>query len=139
MSQAAFDLHSKPINVISSPLGIHDMPPAAGQGALAIVVRRDDARAISALTPLCCTKTALAVATEKAFMRAVDPQRGGDHVFAAHVSDENRHGVLRLDVWRARADGTQIVSTQRSLAGLDEAQAVRVARKLGVKIGSLKI
>lgn len=58
--------------VATAIVDIADMPPAAGQGALAIVARADDALTADRLAPLCDLAAQVAVTAERAFLAALD-------------------------------------------------------------------
>jgi len=88
-----------------------EMPPAAGQGALAITARTDDARTLEALAALNDAATFAAVAAERAFLSALDGScrtpiaahaevRGGELTFLgeALTADGRRR-------WRREASG----------------------------------
>jgi hydroxymethylbilane synthase len=53
-------------------LSVDDFLPAVGQGAIALVTRRDDQRVLRALTPLMDEATGVALAAERAFLGALD-------------------------------------------------------------------
>jgi hydroxymethylbilane synthase len=56
---------------ISAPIGIEDMLPAVGQGALGIETRSDDAETRNLLSPLNHTETQAACTAERALLRAL--------------------------------------------------------------------
>jgi hydroxymethylbilane synthase len=53
-------------------LCVDEFLPAVGQGAIALVARRDDARVLRALAPLLDAATGVALAAERAFLGALD-------------------------------------------------------------------
>lgn len=59
-------------DVATEVLDINAFPPAVGQGAIAIETRAGDDTLAAALAPALCRRTAQAVATERAFLAALD-------------------------------------------------------------------
>ncbi|MFN3671094.1 MAG: hydroxymethylbilane synthase [Bosea sp. (in: a-proteobacteria)] len=57
---------------ISGVLSIEDSLPAVGQGAIAIVIRAEDATAAAAVAPILCRDTGIALAAERAFLTELD-------------------------------------------------------------------
>ncbi|PIW29149.1 MAG: hydroxymethylbilane synthase [Rhodobacterales bacterium CG15_BIG_FIL_POST_REV_8_21_14_020_59_13] len=55
-----------------SPCGLDTMLPAAGQAAIGLVIRADDADAACAVSPLNHMPSALALQAERAFLKALD-------------------------------------------------------------------
>jgi hydroxymethylbilane synthase len=93
---------------ITSYLGIDEMCPAVGQGALGIEIHADDARTREAVAPLDHLATHQAVRAERAVLRRLG---GGCQVpIAAHAVVE--HGKLRLQALVADLDGTQVIRAQ---------------------------
>jgi hydroxymethylbilane synthase len=56
----------------ASLVEVNDMPPAPGQGALAITCRADDAKTVDILTRLSDLKLEIAIAAERGFLEALD-------------------------------------------------------------------
>ena len=91
---------------ISTPLEFAQMLPAPGQGALALEIRKDDARAHSprgraSTRPL----TAASVLAERAFLRRLGG--GCNNPIAVHVHPEKAE--LRIEGLVASPDGTRIL------------------------------
>jgi hydroxymethylbilane synthase len=57
---------------IGTPLPVSDFLPAVGQGALGIECREGDTKILDLLKPLSHRETEIAVACERAFLRAID-------------------------------------------------------------------
>ena len=106
------------------------MPPAPGQGALAVTVRADDAKTLELLNPLNVAEHVIATAAERAFLEALDGScrtpiaalatvGGGELTFLGEVlTPDGKH------CWRRKA----IVAL-----GDDPAAA---ARALGLELGA---
>ena len=106
------------------------MPPAPGQGALAITARAGDEKILALLAPLNIAEHALTTTAERAFLEALDGSCRTPIAALAKIADENLTflgEVLTPDgkhCWRRRA----------SVAlGGDAAEAARV---LGAKLGA---
>lgn len=56
----------------SGILSVEDCLPAVGQGAIAVMIRADDAAAAEALGPILCRDTGIALAAERAFLAELD-------------------------------------------------------------------
>ena len=97
------------------------MTPAVGQGALAVEIRDDDARAREALTPLEHRETAAAVAAERALLEAVG---GGCHVPLGGYG-RVAGGRLLLAAAAVSAEGRMVRASVEGRA--DEARAVGAA------------
>lgn len=107
---------------IGEYLDLDSMCPAAGQGALAIETRVDDAATIRALTFLDDPSTRVAVDCERVLLSTLG---GGCQVpIGAHA--EHMGDTLRLRAVVASPDGSQIIRELKS--GLDP-------RKLGQEVG----
>jgi hydroxymethylbilane synthase len=57
---------------VTSLIAIHDMPPAPGQGALALTCRQDDAETRALLAKISVPHSEIAVAAERGFLEALD-------------------------------------------------------------------
>ena len=57
---------------VTSLIDVEDMPPAPGQGALAITCRADDARTRDLLANITALEFEIAVAAERGFLHALD-------------------------------------------------------------------
>jgi hydroxymethylbilane synthase len=102
--------------------------PAAGQGALAIECRRDDAATRALLWRANDEETAKCVTSERAALLAVE----GDckTPFGAHA--ERVGGSLRLRAFIAHPDGTGLRRAERAMAWpVTEAEAEELGRLLG--------
>lgn len=60
------------LDKISGILSTEDSLPAVGQGAIAVVIRADDAPAAQAVAPILCRDTGIALAAERAFLTELD-------------------------------------------------------------------
>ncbi|MCP5412220.1 MAG: hydroxymethylbilane synthase [Alphaproteobacteria bacterium] len=107
-----------------------EMPPAPGQGALAVTVRADDPEILAQLQPLDAAEFAIATTAERAFLEALDGSCRTPIAALAVVEGENlsfRGEVLTPDGrhrWRRSAAIT---------LGADPAAD---ARALGLKLGA---
>jgi len=90
---------------ISSPLGLDEMVPAPGQGALAVATRRADTASAKLIAPLHHRPTALAVAAERAFLARVGG--GCNSPIGVHAALDR--GVLRIEGLVASPDGTSVI------------------------------
>lgn len=95
------------------------MLPAPGQGALAVTIRRDDARAEARLRPVGDVRTAAAVAAERAALHGL---HAGCHAPVGALA-EIEDGRVRLRVRVLSLDGTQCFE-ETGEAGLTEARAL---------------
>lgn len=92
-------------------LPLVDFPPAAGQGAIGITARSDDAETRTALEPLLDAPTAQALAAERAFLTALDgscrtPIAGLARIESDRLSFYGE--VLKADgseTWKVRREG----------------------------------
>jgi hydroxymethylbilane synthase len=115
------------LDLNAAPLGIDQMIPAVGQGALAIETRAgdDDARAV--LAGLHHPPTAFAVAAERAFLRGLG---GGCRAPIAAFADV-RNGAIHLRGLAADPAGRRLVRGERSgPAGSAEEIGLALAREL---------
>jgi hydroxymethylbilane synthase len=99
---------------------VGDMPPAPGQGALAVQVRRGDAAAASLLAPLDDASVRSAVVAERALLKAM---RGGCRAPVgafAHIEE----GLLMLLAGAVTADGRTRHLVYRAIAGAGLARSV---------------
>jgi hydroxymethylbilane synthase len=90
-------------HVAASVLDPEDMPPAAGQGALAITVRADDHEMLEALAPLNQPDAAAEIAAERAFLAGLDGSCRTPIAAWAHC----RAGVIRFLGEALAPDGSQ--------------------------------
>ena len=109
---------------VDSVIPVGQMVPACGQGALAVQARRGDDDVLGLLEPLHHEPSAIAVATERAFLQAVSggcsapaachAWTDGDHIDAVAVWAPDEHGVARR--LRARSDFLHATALGRGLA-----------------------
>ncbi len=104
--------------------------PAAGQGALAIECRTDDASALRLLAPLNHPETALRVAAERGVQRAIG---GGCQVPLAAYADRNAEN-LRLRALLANDSGGLWRSERSILWPVDDGDAVRLGEEMGCEL-----
>ncbi len=105
-------------------IDIEDMLPAAGQGAVGIETRADDAQTRALLDALHCRETGLRVAAERAALQVLDGSCRTP--IGAHAVIED--GELRLSVVVASADGKQFF--REDVAGPED-DAAALGRKAG--------
>jgi hydroxymethylbilane synthase len=98
-------------------LSLDDFLPAAGQGAIGITCRADDASTRAALAPILDAATGDAVAAERSFLSVLDGSCRTP--IAAHASLEGNELVLRGEV--LRTDGGEFFRAQRRGAPVDAA------------------
>jgi len=114
--------------VPGTPLEPNDMLPAAGQGAIGIEIRADDADLAAMLAEIDDPATARAVASERACLAVLD---GSCHTpIAVHAAPQGREN------WHIRAlvalpDGSEI---HRAEGHADAAMAVNMGRALGGRL-----
>jgi hydroxymethylbilane synthase len=90
---------------ITAHLDFREMLPAAGQGALALQIRKGDKNVAPLITPLNHEPTALAVAAERAFMRRVGG--GCNSPVAVHATADS--GIVKLEGLIAAPDGSNMI------------------------------
>ncbi|HJU64379.1 MAG TPA: hydroxymethylbilane synthase [Gemmatimonadaceae bacterium] len=101
--------------------------PAAGQGAIAVQVRADDARIIELLSPLDHAATSVAVRAERAFLSALD---GGCQVPIGALVTTSVTGLVLYGLI-ADAHGTRIIRGEEPVdANAPERAAERLAAEL---------
>ena len=112
---------------ITETLAPEVLLPAVGQGALAVVVRRDDAKTRELVASLDDAASHTRVLAERAFLRRL---RGGCQAPAAALATLERD-VLRLDALLASLDGTRLVrSSRRGSVENPEALGLAVAEEI---------
>ena len=96
-------------NVVASVFELDEFLPAVGQGAIGIETRADDAKTRGLLTPLNDPGTAAALATERAFLAALDGSCRTPIAGYASVSGDRVtfHGMI------VRPDGSEAFETRR--------------------------
>ncbi len=117
------------------PIAVSDMVPAAGQGALAVECREDDARLRELLGLLHDANTAACVAAERAFLDAVGGSCqvpvGAHAVFA----DDGR--ALQLTALVGAPDGSAAI--RETLSGADPFALGRAAAKRVLEQGGAEL
>jgi hydroxymethylbilane synthase len=109
-----------------------EMLPAAGQGAIAVLVREGDAATAHLLNPLNHLPTALAVSAERGFLAAL----GGDCATPIAAHGAIRDNVLRLEGALFSVDGSE--SVRGRIEGAPAAAAelgARLAERLKALMG----
>ncbi len=96
---------------------VEDFLPAAGQGAIAITARADDAGTVTLLAPILCTATGVALAAERAFLTALDGSCRTP--IGAHAVLDNDRVTLRGTV--LRPDGSQAFDEELYGSAVDAA------------------
>jgi hydroxymethylbilane synthase len=116
----------------ASLVDVDQMPPAPGQGALAITCRADDARTLDVLTRLSDSRLEIAIAAERGFLHALDGSCRTPIGALARFKGDELHflgEVLTPDGkkrWRRE---------ERLTLGADaKGDAARLGRKLGGEI-----
>ena len=112
---------------ISQALGVEQILPAIGQGALGLEVRRDDEETISRVDFLNHRETEITVKAERAFLTELE---GGCQVpLAAFCRTEN--GQLRLEGMVAELDGSKVLRDQmRGEESEAEEMGIALAQRL---------
>ena len=112
---------------ISQALGVEQILPAIGQGALGLEVRRDDDGTIGRVDFLNHRETEITVKAERAFLTELE---GGCQVpLAAFCRTEN--GQLRLEGMVAELDGSRVLRDQmRGEESEAEEMGIALARRL---------
>ncbi len=98
-------------------LPLDDFLPAAGQGAIGITCRAEDAATRAALAPIFDEATGAALAAERAFLRALDGSCRTP--IAAHAQLHGAELAFRGEV--LSADGRDVFAIRRSGAAIDAA------------------
>jgi hydroxymethylbilane synthase len=123
----------KRLGLESHAAGIVDaeaMPPAPGQGALAVTARADDARTLAMLLPLDVAEHAIATTAERAFLSALDGSCRTPIAALARIAD----GRITFLGEVLTPDGKHCWRRSASMAlGAD---ARRTAQELGLKLGA---
>jgi hydroxymethylbilane synthase len=117
-------------NHAASLVDSEEMPPAPGQGALAITARADDQRTLALLSPLNIAEHAITTTAERAFLQALD---GSCRTPIAAMAAVN-NGTLSFLGEVLTPDGRHCWRRRETVAlGGDE---IATARALGVRLGS---
>jgi hydroxymethylbilane synthase len=115
---------------VASIIDADAMPPAPGQGALAITARADDARTLALLAPLNIAEHAITTTAERAFLEALDGSCRTPIAATAKIAD----GALTFFGEVLTPDGKH--RWRRSESAALGADAVAAARALGLKLGA---
>lgn len=113
-----------------SPCSLDTMLPAAGQAAIGLVIRADDADAARAVSPLNHLPSALALQAERAFLKALDGSCRTP--LAAHAIIEGERLVIHGEAllpdgsqrWQDRREG---VFADAEAVGRELGEAIRLA------------
>lgn len=112
---------------ISAVLDVAEMLPAAGQGAVGIEIRANDAVIAAFLDRLHCSKTGLCVHAERAALQVLD---GSCHTpIGAHAVLDGNRIMLQVDV--ASGDGQQFFKTEKTGIVETDADAEALGRVAG--------
>lgn len=113
------------------PLDPAAMPPAIGQGALAVTARAGDAAVAQAFARLADAGTQITIAAERAFLTALDGScRTATGAYARIEAD----GSLHLIVEALSGDGAQRFREEARLPGATTATAADLGASLGAEI-----
>jgi hydroxymethylbilane synthase len=116
-------------NHAASLVDVNDMPPAPGQGALAITCRADDARTIEVLARLSDPALEIVIAAERGFLAALDGSCRTPIGALARLKDNHLHFLGEM----LAPDGKKRWRREERIV-LD-ADAKRDAARLGHKLG----
>jgi hydroxymethylbilane synthase len=106
------------------------MPPAPGQGALAITARADDTKTLTALAAINIAEHAITTAAERAFLEALDGSCRTPIAATAQIAD----GVLAFLGEVLTPDGKHRWRRQDRVSLGDD--SMEAARALGLKLGA---
>ncbi len=112
-------------DLATSIVGIGDILPAVGQGAVGITCRADDAASHQLLAKIHHGETAVCVAAERGLLAQLD---GSCRTPIAALATVSKDGVLALDGLLARPDGSKVVRAYREG---DPAGAAELGRDAG--------
>ena len=115
---------------VSSMVDSDAMPPAPGQGALAITAREDDAKTLGLLAPLNIEEHAITTTAERSFLEALDGSCRTPIAANATITD----GMLAFLGEVLTPDGKHCWRRRESVALGPNAHAT--ARALGLKLGA---
>lgn len=102
---------------VTAPLDVDAFPPAVGQGAIAIVLRADDAFAAEAVSRIVCRETGLRLSAERAFLAVLDGSCRTPIAGHATLAGDR----IRLTGLIARPDGSQTIDGSVEGAASDAA------------------
>ncbi len=115
---------------VSSMVDSGAMPPAPGQGALAITAREGDAKTLALLAPLNIEEHAITTTAERSFLEALDGSCRTPIAANATITD----GMLAFLGEVLTPDGKHCWRRRESMTLGDDALAT--ARTLGLKLGT---
>ena len=119
---------------VSSIIGVDDMLPAVGQGAVGIEVRQSDLKNLSFISQFSCNKTYVCVSCERGVLRAL----GGSCHTPVGVYAMYENGEVHLRVQVAALDGSKIWGDEvkKQISSVEEAIALgeAVGEKLRVEV-----
>jgi hydroxymethylbilane synthase len=143
---AAAGLHRLDISQrITAYLDAPQWLPAAGQGAIAIQIRRDDDETRAMLAPLADHETMIDTTAERAFLAALEGgcqvpigalaiRSGGTHVLHGFIGDVSGkrmvRGELALDVAQPQLTGIRLANEFRGRGASDILESLRRAEYL---------
>lgn len=107
------------------------MPPAIGQGALAITARREDHAVIEAFSTIADAATHIETAAERAFLTALD---GSCRTAIGAFAKLNNNGVLEFIGEALCSDGQQRWRVSDHLDGADLRRASELGTRLGLQV-----
>jgi hydroxymethylbilane synthase len=122
------------LGVDSQPHSLLDpqaMPPAIGQGALAVTARAGDEGVAAVFARLAPPQTQIALAAERAFLAALD---GSCRTATGAYCRFDADGALHIVVEALSGDGTHRFRRTATLPGPTEVQAADTGRSLGAQI-----
>jgi hydroxymethylbilane synthase len=114
----------------TSLIDSEDMPPAPGQGALAITCREDDIRTRQLLTKLSIPEFEIAIAAERGFLEALDGSCRTPIGALARVND----GTLSFLGEVLSPDGSKHWRRAETIAAATHADAAALGRKIGARV-----
>jgi hydroxymethylbilane synthase len=143
---AAAGLHRLDISQrITAYLDAPQWLPAAGQGAIAIQIRRDDGKTRALLAPLADRDTMIDTTAERAFLAALEGgcqvpigalamTSGGRHVLHGFIGDVTGKRIVRgeiaLDVAQPELSGIRLANEFRGRGASDILESLRRAEHL---------
>ncbi|WP_284359977.1 hydroxymethylbilane synthase [Candidatus Phycosocius spiralis] len=112
----------------------HIMPPAIGQGALAITARTGDITTAAAFAQIADPITAVEVAAERAFLTALD---GSCRTAIGALAQVDHHGQLSFVGEALSEDGKCRWRSDGSIKQANVEQAEDLGRELGLKVKAM--
>jgi hydroxymethylbilane synthase len=116
----------------ASLVAVEDMPPAPGQGALAITCRADDAKTLDVLARLSDPKLEIVIAAERGFLEALDGSCRTPIGALARLNGNELHFLGEVLTPDGKMHWRQ--EEKVSLGADAKADAARLGRKLGREI-----